>query len=680
MPSESKVITSWADEGGDDDDYGSFDEETLPPPSLKIEGNTKIVTSYKYEDGKKYKVISHYKIERIKVSKAVSTRKQWKKYGKAIDDPPGPNSSNTICCEDVYMQFISSKDDENMDKDDPLQNLGNKNVVKCRYCEMDHWTLKCPYKDKFENKEKESGAGPSSINLDSLRGAGDDKKGGLGGKYLPPSLREGGNKRGDFLVNSKSKDEANTIRVTNLPEEIQDGDIKDLFHQFGKIVRIFLAKDKYTGQSKGFAFVSFDRKEDAAKAIKHVNGFGYANLILNVEWAKPSNNKKLSGGGGSSSLGSIPVEGDPGLIRQQSTSSTGGGGGGDDDDYGSFDEETLPPPSLEIEGNTKIVTSYKYEDGKKYKVISHYKIERIEMSKAASTRRQWKKYGKSIDDPPGPNSLNTICCEDVYMQFISCEDDENMDKDDPRKTLSNMSEGKCRNCGMDHWTIECPYKDKFENKEKENGADPSSINLDSLRGAGDDKKGGLGKSLPPSLLDGGNNRGDFLVSKDEAKKICVTNLPEEIQDGDIKDLFHQFGKIVRIFLAKDKYTGQSKGFAFVSFDRKEDAANAIKHVNGYGYEHLILNVEWAFDANRKSEDNESIPLKNYSQYHTYTRDYTQFDVELLSQLYCFLKKVSTKKIVKDKSKRHRSYYSWKNGEWRIRFFWRNFFKNTYLMH
>ena len=187
------------------------------------------------------------------------------------------------------MQFISSKDDENIDKDD-LQNLGNKSVVKCRYCEMDHWTTKCPYKDKFENKDREGGAASSSMNIDSMRGVGDDKKGDTGGKYLPPSLREGGNKRGDFLVSSKSKDEANTIRVTNLPEEIQDGDIRDLFQPFGKIGRIFLAKDKYTGQSKGFAFVSYERREDAAKAIAHVNGFGYANLILNVEWAKPSAN------------------------------------------------------------------------------------------------------------------------------------------------------------------------------------------------------------------------------------------------------------------------------------------------------------------------------------------------------------------------------------------------------
>ena len=49
---------------------------------------------------------------------------------------------------------------------------------------------------------------------------------------------------------------------------------KELFKPFGNIARIFLAKDKVTGQCKGFAFVNYYRKEDAAKAIATLNGYG----------------------------------------------------------------------------------------------------------------------------------------------------------------------------------------------------------------------------------------------------------------------------------------------------------------------------------------------------------------------------------------------------------------------
>lgn len=38
--------------------------------------------------------------------------------------------------------------------------------------------------------------------------------------------------------------------------------------------------------TQGFAFISFHRREDAARAIAGVSGFGYDHLILNVEWAK----------------------------------------------------------------------------------------------------------------------------------------------------------------------------------------------------------------------------------------------------------------------------------------------------------------------------------------------------------------------------------------------------------
>ena len=61
----------------------------------------------------------------------------------------------------------------------------------------------------------------------------------------------------------------------------------------------------------------------------------------------------------------------------------------------------------------------------------------------------------------------------------------------------------------------------------------------------------------------------------------------------MRDLFERFGRVTRVFLAKDRETGRAKGFAFVSFGDRSDASNALDKLDGFGYHHLILKVEFA---------------------------------------------------------------------------------------
>ncbi|EED93645.1 predicted protein, partial [Thalassiosira pseudonana CCMP1335] len=79
----------------------------------------------------------------------------------------------------------------------------------------------------------------------------------------------------------------NTIRVTNISEDTTEADLQELFQPFGRISRVYLAKDKETMMSRGFAFVSFVHREDAARAMDKLQGHGYDHLILKLEWARP---------------------------------------------------------------------------------------------------------------------------------------------------------------------------------------------------------------------------------------------------------------------------------------------------------------------------------------------------------------------------------------------------------
>lgn len=295
MPVTEEVKSSWADE------VEEVEGGTLPATVEKSDKNSKTITEYSFnEDGKKIRVTSHFRIEKVRVARTIAKRKTWPKYGISKNDKPGPNPATTITAEDVFMHFITNKEEEQNDQEDIKKKLldQQKGQVKCRLCKEDHWTKQCPYKDKLEplrssllgeEKPEEEGApgAPGSTPGDKAKPGG-----GVGGvtqgKYVPPSMRDGGSKKGESMMSARGRDETATVRVTNLSENTREQDLQDLFRPFGDISRIFLAKDKNTGQSKGFAFINFKRREDAAKAIQVLNGYGYDHLILSVEWAKPS--------------------------------------------------------------------------------------------------------------------------------------------------------------------------------------------------------------------------------------------------------------------------------------------------------------------------------------------------------------------------------------------------------
>lgn len=104
-----------------------------------------------------------------------------------------------------------------------------------------------------------------------------------------------------------------------------------------------------------------------------------------------------------------------------------------------------------------------------------------------------------------------------------------------------------------------------------------------------------GKYVPPSL----RNRGPGELppghggKRDDGFTLRVTNLSEEATDHDLRHLFSAFGSLSRVALARDRETNMCKGYAFISFHSKDCAERAMEKLHGYGYDNLILRVEWA---------------------------------------------------------------------------------------
>jgi hypothetical protein len=76
----------------------------------------------------------------------------------------------------------------------------------------------------------------------------------------------------------------------------------------------------------------------------------------------------------------------------------------------------------------------------------------------------------------------------------------------------------------------------------------------------------------------------------------VSNLSKNVTDDDMQDLFGRFGRIHRLTVPKvenDFGERVPRGFAYIGYYRREDAEAAMAALDGHGYDHLILKIEWA---------------------------------------------------------------------------------------
>ena len=77
------------------------------------------------------------------------------------------------------------------------------------------------------------------------------------------------------------------IYVGNLAKSSSQEEIQALFAQEGEVTSVDLVKDRDSGLSKGFAFVTMTSQETADKAIAKLNGYTLAGNQLKVNVAKP---------------------------------------------------------------------------------------------------------------------------------------------------------------------------------------------------------------------------------------------------------------------------------------------------------------------------------------------------------------------------------------------------------
>jgi len=89
------------------------------------------------------------------------------------------------------------------------------------------------------------------------------------------------------------------LYVGNLPFSASEEQLQEWFGQVGvNPSAINLIRDRFTGQSRGFAFIEITNDEEADRAVANLNSqnFGGRNLVVNE--ARPQTERSGGGGGG----------------------------------------------------------------------------------------------------------------------------------------------------------------------------------------------------------------------------------------------------------------------------------------------------------------------------------------------------------------------------------------------
>lgn len=84
------------------------------------------------------------------------------------------------------------------------------------------------------------------------------------------------------------------------------------------------------------------------------------------------------------------------------------------------------------------------------------------------------------------------------------------------------------------------------------------------------------------------------------KKVYVGNLNLKTEEPALEKAFGEFGNLEQVSLVRDKETGDSRGFAFITFQHSEDAIWALDELNGSSLEGSFITVNEAFEKSRSS--------------------------------------------------------------------------------
>lgn len=245
-------------------------------------------TLYKVNDFLTKKVVETFQKKKItlKVNKNVGKRLQeWKPFGKALDSN---NKNVTFIGDDIKIDY---KDNNNFnynsyvdkrnkkfnifdDLDIMVKKTKENNTMKQEKTNSKYVPIKL-FKPSYKNRDKTQ---TSEISDKNNKVGVNDNNGVY--KFKPKITEQNKNSHKKKLF------------IENLSLDFREDDVADYIRHLGDIKDIYIIRDKYTGVSKGFGFITLYTNKVAQSIIDNFNKKPMGSMIVNIKFAEEKKKRR----------------------------------------------------------------------------------------------------------------------------------------------------------------------------------------------------------------------------------------------------------------------------------------------------------------------------------------------------------------------------------------------------
>eukprot|EP00960_Hanusia_phi_P061353 764818-Hanusia_phi.AAC.3 len=101
------------------------------------------------------------------------------------------------------------------------------------------------------------------------------------------------------------------------------------------------------------------------------------------------------------------------------------------------------------------------------------------------------------------------------------------------------------------------------------------------------------------------------MDKINEKKLFVSGIPFALSSEDLRETFEKFGPVEDSYVVKDRETGRSRGFGFITFSSKEAASQACSALNDADLGGRTVKVSFAKDRDDQPRARQDRPRRNF---------------------------------------------------------------------